>query len=49
VDDPATFTRPRTARLELKPRSELLEYACHEGNYSMANMLSGSRAADKAK
>jgi hypothetical protein len=24
-----------------------LEYACHEGNYSVANMLSGSRADEK--
>jgi hypothetical protein len=43
-----------TVRLELTARSQLLEYTCHEGNYSVANMLSGSRAdekraADKAK
>jgi hypothetical protein len=35
------------------PQSQLLDYACHEGNYSVAKMLSGSRAdekrADKAK
>jgi hypothetical protein len=54
VDDGATYTRPWTVRMELTPRSQLLEYACHEGNYSVANMLSGSRAdekraADKAK
>ena len=54
MDDPATFTRPWTVQLELKRTSQQFEYACHEGNYSMANMLSGSRAdekraADKAK
>jgi hypothetical protein len=47
VDDPATYTRPWTVRMELTPRSQLLEYACHEGNYSVANMLSGSRADEK--
>ena len=47
LDDPATYTRPWTVRLELAPRSQLLEYACHEGNYSVANMLSGSRADEK--
>jgi hypothetical protein len=26
---------------------QLLEYACHEGNYWLANTLSGSRAEDK--
>jgi len=25
-----------------------LEYACHEGNYSLANILSASRAAERA-
>jgi len=27
----------------------MFEYACHEGNYSMLNILTGSRAADKKK
>jgi len=26
----------------------IYEYACHEGNYGMANMLSGARADEKA-
>ena len=26
---------------------ELLEYACHEGNYGMTNILSGARAKEK--
>jgi hypothetical protein len=25
------------------------EYACHEGNYAMKNLLSGSRAEDKRR
>jgi hypothetical protein len=47
MEDPVTYTRPWTVRMELTPRSQLLEYACHEGNYSVANMLSGSRADEK--
>ena len=27
---------------------ELVEYACHEGNYGMTNILSASRAREKA-
>ena len=26
----------------------MFEYACHEGNYSMVNMLEGARAREKA-
>jgi hypothetical protein len=48
VIDPATFTRPFTAALNLLPTSDLFEYACHEGNYAMRNMLSGARAAERA-
>ena len=47
MDDPATFTRPWTVQMELKRASQQFEYACHEGNYAMANMLSGSRAEEK--
>jgi hypothetical protein len=46
VDDPHTFTRPWTAALNLAPGAGLFEYACHEGNYAMRNMLSASRAAE---
>jgi len=46
VDDPHTFTRSWTAALNLAPGTGLFEYACHEGNYAMRNMLSASRAAE---
>ncbi len=26
----------------------IYEYACHEGNYAMANILNGARAQEKA-
>jgi len=49
-DDPNTWTRPWTIRLPLKLDNSYImaEYACHEGNYSMFNILSGARADDKA-
>jgi len=48
VDDPKTWTRPWTAALDLRRQTGgMFEYACHEGNYSMLNILQGSRAAGK--
>jgi len=50
VDDAATWTQPWTAALELAPQPEgLFEYACHEGNNSMRNILSGARAAEQRR
>ena len=52
VEDPTTFSRPWTAALDLKkdPRQvQVPEYACHEGNYAMFNILSGARAAESKK
>jgi hypothetical protein len=44
VNDPATFTRPFTGILPLRKSEEpVFEYACHEANYAMTNMLSGAR------
>ena len=50
VTDPATFSQPWTAALSLKTsdQPDVFEYACHEGNYAMRNILSGARAAEKA-
>ena len=49
VTDPATFSQPWTAALSLKTsdQADVFEYACHEGNYAMRNILSGARAAEK--
>ncbi len=51
VADPATFSQPWTAALSLKnsDQPDVFEYACHEGNYAMRNILSGARAAEKVK
>jgi hypothetical protein len=48
VNDPDTFTRPWTYGMLLTqdPEQQLFEYACHEGNYAMRNILSAGRAAD---
>ena len=49
VDDPSTFTRTWTAAIPMtKAEGLLYEYACHEGNYGMTNLLSGARAQEKA-
>jgi len=49
VEDATTFAKPWTAALNLKTQpEEMFEYACHEGNHAMFNMLSAARAADKA-
>jgi hypothetical protein len=49
VEDPTAFTKPWTGELILtKISGPLFEYACHEGNYAMTNMLKGARAGEKA-
>jgi hypothetical protein len=49
-DDPRTWTGPWTAALDLAPQPDgMFEYACHEGNNAMRNILSASRAADAAR
>jgi hypothetical protein len=48
LQDADTWAQPWTAQLNLKPRPEgMFEYACHEGNYGMSNMLSAARAEEK--
>jgi hypothetical protein len=48
VDDPSAFTKPWTGEITMvKTAGPLYEYACHEGNYAMANMLNAARVAEK--
>ena len=50
VDDPTIWTRPWTAMVPWTTATgAIYEYACHEGNYSIANMLSAARAEEKDK
>ena len=49
VDDPNMWSTTWTARVPLRQTDDpLFEYACHEGNYSVENMLRIARGADRA-
>jgi hypothetical protein len=48
IDDPTAFTQPWKGELTMaRAPGPIYEYACHEANYSMVNMLRGYRAADR--
>jgi hypothetical protein len=48
VDDPLTYTEPWTAEVPFWTLDgRLYEYACHEGNYSLSNVLSGARFQER--
>ena len=48
VDDAATFVAPFTAVIPMqRSDNSLFEYACHEGNYGMTNLLQGARAQQR--
>jgi len=48
VDDPKVWTRPWTAEVPWKKSvGPIFEHACHEGNYSLANLLAGAREDEK--
>ena len=48
VDDPETFTRPWSGEIPMKKIvGPIFEYACHEGNYSMAYILSAARHEER--
>src|SRR5688572_17105380 len=51
INDPKVYAAPWTVRLPI-PREDsygYFEYGCHEGNYSMPNLLAGSRAEEKRR
>ena len=49
VRDPATFSQPFTAAIPLRlSEGPVFEYACHEGNYGLRNILAGARADERA-
>lgn len=52
VNDPTIWTTPWTGMFTFgrdDTQYELVEYACHEGNYGMTNILSGARAEERAQ
>ena len=48
VEDDATWARPWTAEMPMqKTEGPIFEFACHESNYGIANILAGARADEK--
>ena len=48
VEDPSTWTKPWSGEMVMRRmEGPIYEYACHEGNWGLANILAGARAAEK--
>jgi hypothetical protein len=48
IDDPTTFTASWGGEVPFRRTDELIyEYACHEGNYALSNVLSGERNRER--
>jgi hypothetical protein len=48
IDNPTAFTRSWKGELTMtRSTGDIYEFACHEGNYSLTNMLRGYRAAER--
>jgi hypothetical protein len=48
VDNPSAFTRPWSAAVPMtKSDDRIFEYACHEGNHALVNILRGARYQEK--
>ncbi len=46
LTDPASYERPWTVEIPMVPLGgDIFEYACHEGNYGLPNILAGARSA----
>jgi len=49
IREPRTFTRPVTVQFPMRrSQDRIYEYACHEGNYSVYNILAGTRGKENA-
>jgi hypothetical protein len=50
IDDPVIYTRAWTASIPMsRVEGPLYEYACHEGNYGLKNILTGHRKEEEEK
>lgn len=50
VKDPSVYTGPWLAEYSLyRTNKPILEFACHEGNYSLPNILAGARAQERER
>jgi hypothetical protein len=48
IDDPTTWTKPWTAEYTWPATDKFIyEYACHEGNYALGNILRGARQKER--
>jgi hypothetical protein len=48
AEDPVMFAKPWKAQMPMRTaKGPMYEYACHEGNYSLPNALSGARVQEK--
>jgi hypothetical protein len=48
VDDPTTYSEPWGGEIPFRPLNDrIYEYACHEGNYALSNILSGERYQER--
>ena len=48
VEDPTMYTQPWGGEIPIKKlHAQVYEYACHEGNYALANVLSGARYQER--
>jgi hypothetical protein len=49
INDPTYFKRPWSGQMPMRPsKGPIYEYACHEGNYGVANALAGARYEERA-
>jgi hypothetical protein len=50
IEDSSRWTRPFSGEFPfVRTTEKIYEFACHEGNYSIPNMLAGARAEERAK
>ncbi len=48
IDDPGAWTKPWSAKIILRrANKKIFEYACHEGNYALADILAGARREER--
>lgn len=49
IEDPSIYTAPWSGEITMRwSKDPVYEYACHEGNYALVNILGGVRAEEKA-
>ena len=47
IDDPTAYVKPWSFVLVMRcTNARMFEYACHEGNYALVNILGGARTAE---